>query len=133
MRGNHGKTFYLFFAQKIQDVLVIDQRDQMLRQLENDLRRNIEEIQELMQRNRNLQAARDANDRANQRRELEERIAAARAVNRQLRGDIERIQLEIGIEELEQQKQANNIAINQAINHRDNLRSQLNNFNAFPG
>ena len=133
MRGNHGKTFYLFFVQKIQDVLVIDQRDQMLRQLENDLRRNIEEIQELMQRNRNLQAARDANDRANQIRELEERIAAARAVNRQLRGDIERIQLEIGIEELEQQKQANDIAINQAINHRDNLRNQLNNFNAFPG
>ena len=133
MRGNHGKTFYLVFAQKIQDVLVIDQRDQMLRHLENDLRRNIEEIQELMQRNRILQAARDANDRANQRRELEERIAAVRAVNRQLRGDIERIQLEIGIEELEQQKQANNIAINQAINHRDNLRNQLNNFNAFPG
>ena len=133
MRGNYGKTFHLFFVQKIQDVLVVDHRDQMLRQLENDLRRNIEEIQELMQRNRNLQAARDANDRANQIRELEERIAAARAVNRQLRGDIERIQLEIGIEELVQQKQANDIAINQAINHRDNLRNQLNNFNAFPG
>ena len=87
----------------------------------------MEEIQALIQRRRNLQAARDGIDQANQMREVDEQITAARAVNRQLRRDIERLQLEIGIEELEHQKQANNIAIDHAINRRNNLWNQYDN------
>ena len=124
------KILLLIFNVKIHTVFFLDQR---LQRLENDLRRASDEIEALTNRLRNLQAARDGNDRANAIQELDRAIAARREYIARIENEIETLELEIENEELRAQIELNRIRNQAAIQHRNDLLNRLNNLGAPPG
>ena len=91
------------------------------------MRRASDEIEALSNRRRNLQAARDGNDRANAIQELDRAIAARREYIARVENEIETLELEIENEELRAQIELNRIRNQAAIQRGNNLLNRLNN------